>query len=130
MKVWLFFVVAVSLLFVLGCTEEQMQQVDKVAVDVNLATQLGQVVLNAPAGMLIPPEIRWVFELIGGVAIGVVGAWAKYRERQRLKEVVLGIENFKAKTKTDTTSLGVSLNSVESAGTKKVISAIKISSGL
>jgi hypothetical protein len=73
-------IVCLGLLFVMGCSEAQMKQGDKVATGVtNTGTALQQG-LQSPAGALVPEPFRSLSELIIGGLLLLSNGWQTYRK--------------------------------------------------
>jgi len=62
-----------------GCSEEQLQRIDRVAADVNQAGQLVSDVTRSPAATLLPPEVRSIMELFVLGVTAALAVWQRIR---------------------------------------------------
>lgn len=101
-KLFTIAVLAISLFFLTSCTEEQKVQVDQAADQVKPTTEIGQAILDSPAGQLIPEPIRYAIEIAGFVLISGALAWQSWRKQntaRALEELVRGMPASLATTK-------------------------------
>ncbi|MCU0916910.1 MAG: hypothetical protein MUC88_20470 [Planctomycetes bacterium] len=95
-------VAALALFTVPSCTDEQLQRADRVFADANAIGRGVAAIPDGPAGVLIPPDVRCILELLGVTGAAALVLWQKIRsskilERKQdlavtLKAIVDGIE--------------------------------------
>lgn len=93
---WIGFGFSSLLTLGIGCSEEQMQQVDRTMADVNQWSETGQMVLQSPAGQSLPPDIRLYGALAALIGSTAAGVWQKFQRSQETKvtkSIVQGVEN-------------------------------------
>lgn len=97
----LFVTLLLLTLFFLGCTPEQRETIDQLAITAEQVTAGGEAVIDSPAGEVIPPDIKFYLSLAGAVIMTAVSAWQKYRKDQltaATKAIVRGVEQHPDKT--------------------------------
>ena len=88
------FVIGVLLLLP-GCDESQLERMDRIVADANNITATGGLLLESPAGAMLPPDLR--LYAAAGVALAsiAVNSWQKVRSvlmTKTTKAIVHGIE--------------------------------------
>jgi len=78
-----------------GCTEQQMQEIDKAAVATKEITGAGEQFMESPAGQYVSPDLKFGIALGGFVISSLVNAWQEWRLKnmtKTTKAIVKGIE--------------------------------------
>lgn len=100
MKIEYFVKVGVVLCFLavilIGCTPEQVDQVDQTLADANsVATGVVDLV-RGPAGAVFPPMVRTIAEVLGIGLAAALGLWKQLKHnltKDALRAVTKGVEN-------------------------------------
>lgn len=85
-----------------GCTEQQVEKVDKVLDDANAVTTGVVELVRGPAGAVFPPIVRTIAELLGVTLAVALGLWQKIKHmltKESLAAIVKGVEAMDDKTK-------------------------------
>lgn len=95
-RLWYVTVILIVLSIGAACTEQQMQQADKVAQATKDVTVEGEQLLQSSAGQYIPQDIKLMIGMGGAIALGAANAWQAWRNqnmKKTTKAIVKGIEN-------------------------------------
>lgn len=91
---WMITISICFLLLTAGC-DEFLQKGDQIIQDANSIAGGAQVILDSPAGQLIPPDLK-LYGLLGiGLINGIVIGWEEWRNstmKKTTKAIVKGIE--------------------------------------
>jgi len=97
----------VTLFAVVGCTEEQIRQVDQTVADANNLVSGGAALLQSPAGAMLPPDLR-LYGTVGiAIASIVFNSWQKVRSNlmaKTTKAIIKGVDAAEKVTKTNPTN--------------------------
>ncbi len=66
---------ALLLVGAVGCTDQQLSQADQVATSASAVAQAPAQIAAGPAGLLIPPGVRSLLELLGFAATTGLAVW-------------------------------------------------------
>lgn len=117
------FVVLITLFVFTGCTQWQLKRIDTASVTLADAGRLTETLLNSPASVVIPPDLRLYISLASAVMLAAGNAWQSVRGKKTLlalQEVVVGNEAVKkGKDFID------AQNTAQSVSTVKMVSNIK-----
>ena len=90
-----------------GCEEMQLERMDRIVADANSITATGGLLLESPAGDMLPPVIK----LYGAVGLALasiaVNSWQKVRSvlmTKTTKAIVKGIDAVEKQAKTNPTN--------------------------
>lgn len=87
--------IAVLCLLTFGGCDDSLTTGDSIAKDANSVSTGAQAVLDSPAGLLIPPNVKYYILLGIGLINGAVFTWQEWRNRTMKKTtraIVRGIE--------------------------------------
>ena len=85
----------IGILIVVGCQEADRIIADRIIADVNSVASSGQMILESPAGQLVPPDVRLYAALGLNLIMAGAAAYEKWRLHQMTKTakaIVQGIE--------------------------------------
>jgi len=118
----------------LGC-DEFLQKGDEIIHDVNDVAASARVLLDSPAGQLIPPDLK-LYGLLGiGLANGLIIGWEEWRNRQMkktAKAIVKGIEQLDNPDKANEIKANITNQMIKQGGQKfydranKIVDRLKI----
>lgn len=89
-------IIFMVILFSTGCDETQIRRADRIVDDVNDIVTTGRIVLQSPAGALLPPDLKLYGAAAIAIASIVVNSWQKVRAnlmKKTTKAIVRGIES-------------------------------------
>lgn len=126
-------------LFLCSCSELDLLRIDEGVQDVNTIAQGTQAVLESPAGLLIPPQLK-LYGALGVIILsGLANSWQEWRNRtmkKTTKAIVKGIEAMENHNKNAATSVvkaNIGKTMLEQGGDKfyaranKIVDRLKIS---
>jgi hypothetical protein len=119
----------IFLSLLVGCTAEHISQVDQaaqIAQDVSAATDT--VIRNPLVTALVPAPITTIAGYAVALLAGIAAAYQNARKKdymQATKEIVKGVELFKADNADKKQDLNIYLDRAESVTTKEIVSTIK-----
>jgi hypothetical protein len=119
----------IFLSLLVGCTAEHLSQVDQaaqIAQDVSAATDT--VIRNPLVTALVPAPITTIAGYAVALLAGIAAAYQNARKKdymQATKEIVKGVELFKADNADKKQDLNIYLDRAESVTTKEIVSTIK-----
>ena len=93
--------------FSTGCDETQIRRADRIVDDVNDIATTGRIVLQSPAGALLPPDLKLYGAAAIAIASIVVNSWQKVRAnlmKKTTKAIVRGIESAEQDQKPNPTN--------------------------
>jgi hypothetical protein len=119
----------IFLSLLVGCTAEHLSQVDQaaqIAQDVSAAADT--VIRNPLVTALVPAPITTIAGYAVALLAGIAAAYQNARKKdymQATKEIVKGVELFKADNADKKQDLNIYLDRAESVTTKEIVSTIK-----
>jgi len=122
-------ITCIFLSLLVGCTAEHISQVDQaaqIAQDVSAATDT--VIRNPLVTELVPAPITTIAGYAVALLAGIAAAYQNARKKdymQATKEIVKGVELFKADNADKKQDLNIYLDRAESVTTKEIVSTIK-----
>lgn len=78
----IFSILCAAMFGLTGCDEEQLQKVDNIVGSVKPITEVGEQILESPAGAVIPPQYIGMTKAAGTLALIAAATWFKIREKQ------------------------------------------------
>ena len=100
-------IIFIVILFSTGCDEAQIRRADRIVDDVNDIVTTGRIVLQSPAGALLPPDLKLYGAAAIAIASIVVNSWQKVRAnlmKKTTKAIVRGIESAEQDQKPNPTN--------------------------
>jgi len=85
-----------------GCTPEQIGQADQVLADANAVTTGVVEFVQGPAGVIFPPVVRTIAEILGIALAAALALWQQIKHKltkKSLTAVVKGVERLDDETK-------------------------------
>ena len=76
----LFWIVVSASVLLAGCTQEQLSRIDRGVSDANQVAQGVSGLAQGPAGLIMPPWVRGLLELMGLVGASAVVVWQQLRK--------------------------------------------------
>lgn len=98
--IWILFV------GIIGCTEQQRQQIDRAAVGTQQLVTDVNTLMQTPTGQMLPADIKLYAGLAALLASVGANAWQEWRNKQMTKTtkaIVKGIDQAERKTKNSNT---------------------------
>ena len=103
-KAWFLSIMVTVMFAVGGCNEEQIEQMDKFVGDANDIVTTGGVMLQSPAGAMLPPDIKLYGSVGLALASIILNSWQGVRSnlmKKTTKAIVKGIEVASNEVKTN-----------------------------
>jgi len=113
--------VCISLMFAVGCTEQQLT-------DANSVLSAAGDALQTPAAELIPQPFKLGSEVVVGLAGAILAGWLNRKKnlyKKAITETVDGVDTFLHTDDNGNAELKTALNAAQSIDTKQLVKGLK-----